>query len=83
MPPRIIAGFTIDRHRGLGKDRRAVEKRAVVLAAIEAMTKTDAVRAPRGHDPDVAAQASAGEPVHVASPSKTAVGPLGALPNLR
>jgi hypothetical protein len=45
-----------------------MEKRPMMLAAVEAVTKTDPVRAPRGHKSDIAAQAPAGESVHAASP---------------
>jgi hypothetical protein len=40
----------------------------MMLAAVEAVTKADPVRASRRHDPDVAAQAAAREPVHAAPP---------------
>ncbi len=41
-----------------------------MLAAVETMTKTDPVRLPRRHEPDVAAEATARESVHVVSPQK-------------
>src|SRR5687767_10254832 len=43
----------------------------MMLAAVEAVTKADPVRESRRHDSDVAAQATAGEPVHAASPLKS------------
>jgi hypothetical protein len=39
-----------------------------MLAAVETVTKADSVGESRCHDSDVAAQATAGESVHVASP---------------
>jgi hypothetical protein len=41
-----------------------------MLAAVQTVTKADPVWASRRHDPDVAAQATASEPVHAASPLK-------------
>jgi hypothetical protein len=40
----------------------------MMLAAVETVTEADAVRVPRRHDADVAAQAPAGEAVHAACP---------------
>jgi hypothetical protein len=40
MPALIGARLAGDGHRSFGKDRRGVEKRAVVLAAIKAMAIT-------------------------------------------
>lgn len=62
-PPRVVPGFTLDRHRVLREDSGRVEQRAMVLAAIEAMANARAVRASRRHGPHVAAQATAGESV--------------------
>ena len=44
----------------------------MMLAAVETMTKADPVRTSRGHDSDVAAQATARELIHPASPLETA-----------
>jgi hypothetical protein len=51
-----------------------VEKRAVMLAAVETVAKADPVRASRRHDPHVATQAAAGEPVHACVSSKIHAG---------
>jgi hypothetical protein len=40
----------------------------MMLAAVETVTDADPVWESRRHDPDVAAQAAAGESVHAASP---------------
>ena len=45
--------------------------RPVVLAAVETVTKADPVGEPRRLDPNVAAQATARESVHAASPLKS------------
>src|SRR3546814_12767853 len=67
-PPAVFVRFAVDRHRILGKHRRGVEQRAVMLAAVEAVTDADPVRRSRRHDPDVAAKAATGESVHAWSP---------------
>jgi hypothetical protein len=43
----------------------------MMLAAVEAVTKADPVGGARRHNSDVAAQATAGESVHAASPPKS------------
>src|SRR3546814_9488325 len=43
-PPAVFVRFAVDRHRILGKHRRGVEQRAVMLAAVEAVTDADPVR---------------------------------------
>jgi hypothetical protein len=43
----------------------------MMLAAVETVTKADPVWAPRRHNPDVAAQATARESVHAGSPLKS------------
>jgi hypothetical protein len=43
----------------------------MMLAAVETVTKADPVGEARRHNPDVAAQATAREPVHAASPLKS------------
>jgi hypothetical protein len=48
--------------------RRRVKEGSVMLAAVEAVTKTDPVGRSRRHDSDVAAQTTAGETVQLASP---------------
>jgi hypothetical protein len=55
MPPGVVAGFAVYGHRGFREHRGGVKQRAVMLAAVEAVTDADAVRATRGHDADVAA----------------------------
>ncbi|MOA52919.1 hypothetical protein D3C78_1763000 [compost metagenome] len=67
-PPGVVACFTFDRHRILREYCGGVKKRPMVLAAVETVTKADPVREPRRHKSDVAAKATAGESVHVASP---------------
>jgi hypothetical protein len=47
------------------KHRGSVEKGAVMLAALETVTKADPVRETRRHDSDVAAKATSRESVHV------------------
>jgi hypothetical protein len=45
-----------------------VKKGSMMLAAVETVTKADPVWESRRHNSDVAAQATAGEAVHAASP---------------
>src|SRR5690349_14643385 len=66
MPASILARLAFDRNRILRKDRRGVEKRAMVLAAVEAVTNSDPIRPPRSDEPNVAAEATSGETVHSA-----------------
>src|SRR3546814_17268284 len=56
--PLIIAGFALDRHRVLRKYRRAVKKRAMMLAAVETVAEPDPVRPTRRHHPAPAPQAT-------------------------
>src|SRR6266498_2997315 len=70
-PPGIVACFAIDRHRILREHRGSVKKGPMMLAAIETVTKADPVWESRRHDSDVAAQATARESVHAASPLKS------------
>lgn len=42
-PALVVAGFAGDRHRVLRKDGGGVEKRSMMLAAVEAMTQADPV----------------------------------------
>src|SRR5688572_18276194 len=67
-PPGVVACFAIDRHRILREHRGSVKKGPMMLAAVETVTKADPVWGPRRHNSDVAAQATAGEAVHAASP---------------
>jgi hypothetical protein len=46
----------------------------MMLAAVETVTKADPVWASRRHNPDVAAQTTAGESVHAAFPPNQTVG---------
>lgn len=64
----VLARLAFDRHHVRGKDRGSVEQRAVVLAAIKTVADADAVRAARDRDPDIAAQATAGESIHFRLP---------------
>src|SRR5919106_6819560 len=73
-PPGVVACFAIDRHRILREHRGSVKEGPMMLAAVETVTKADPVRAARRDNPDVAAQATAGESVHAASPPNQAVG---------
>jgi hypothetical protein len=68
MPPAIVPHFTVYRYRVLREDSGGVKESAVMLSAVEAMTKPDSVGPPRGHDPDLATLAAAGESVHAISP---------------
>ncbi|CAH2397193.1 conserved hypothetical protein [Mesorhizobium ventifaucium] len=70
-PPGVVARLAFNRHRILGEHRRSVKKRPMMLAAVETMTNADPVWEPRRHYPDVAAQATASESVHAASPPKS------------
>lgn len=67
-PSGIVACFAIDRHRVLREHRGSMEESAMMLATVETVTKADPVRESRRHDADVAAQATARESVHAASP---------------
>jgi hypothetical protein len=69
-PPGIVAGFAVDRHRIPREHGGCVKKGSMMLAAIEAVAKADPVWPTRRHNSDVAAQATAREPVHAASPLK-------------
>jgi hypothetical protein len=51
--------FAIDLNRFVREDAGCVEKRAMVLAAIQAMAESNAVGLAGGRDADVAAKASA------------------------
>jgi hypothetical protein len=64
MPPFEIARFALDDNRVPRKDCGRVKQRAVVLAAVEAMTDADAIRASRRDDAHRAAQASSSNPLH-------------------
>src|SRR3954452_2935964 len=66
--PAVVACFAIDRDRILREHRGGVKKGPMMLAAVETVTDTDPVGESRCHDPDVAAQATARESVHAASP---------------
>ena len=46
MPTGVGAGLALDRHRLLGEDRGCMEQRTMMLAAIEAVAKADAIRTP-------------------------------------
>src|SRR5882724_9745856 len=70
-PPGVVACFAIDRHRILREHRGSVKKGPMMLAAVETVTKADPVRTSRRHNSHVAAQATAGESVHAASPLRS------------
>ncbi len=70
-PPGIVACFTIDRHSILRENRGSVKKGPMMLAAVETVTKADPVWGTRRHNSDAAAQATARESVHAASPPKS------------
>src|SRR6266446_1021632 len=70
-PPGVVACFAIDRHRILREHRGSVKKGPMMLAAVETVTKADPVWESRRHNSDVAAQATARESVHAASPPKS------------
>src|SRR6185312_14160659 len=75
--PAKVACFPLDRHRILRKHGGRVEKGAVMFAAIETMTKADAVWRARRHNSHVAAQATARESFHPASPNEPSPAPCG------
>src|SRR5262249_41027596 len=58
----------IDRHRTLREHRGSVKKGPMVLAAVETVTEANPVGEPRRRNSNVAAQATARESVHAASP---------------
>src|SRR5690606_14308527 len=62
--PAIALRLPLDHHCLLGKDRRAAEERAVMLAAVEAMAETHPIGPSRRHEPQLPAKASAGELRH-------------------
>src|SRR4051812_22296941 len=64
MAPVVIACLAVDRHRVFGEDRGSVKKRPMVLAAIEAVTKADAVWESGRRNADIAAQTTAGDGRH-------------------
>jgi hypothetical protein len=68
MAPGVVARFAIDRHRILIEHGGSVKEGPMMLAAVETMTKADPVWKSRRHYSDVAAQATAREPVHTAPP---------------
>ena len=68
MPSGVITGFALDRHGILMKYRTGVEQRAMMLATVEAMTNTHPQGSTLGDQAHVAAQTTAGKPLHVASP---------------
>ena len=61
----------IDRHRILREHRGSVKKGPMMLAAVETVTKADPVWESRRHNSDVAAQATARDLIHAASPLKS------------
>jgi hypothetical protein len=67
-PPGEVAWLAVDRHGVLGKHRGRVKKGPMMLAAVETVTNADAIGEPRRHDSNVAAEATARESVHAASP---------------
>lgn len=83
MPPGIGARFALDRHGVRGEYGGGVKKRAVILAAVETVAETDPVGASRRFNPDGAAEAPSGEPVHDASPLKSMRGGMVAMKGAR
>src|SRR5215218_4612759 len=73
-PPDVVARFAVDRHRILREHGGSVEKGPMMLAAVETVTNADPVWESRRHNSDVAAQTTAGESGHAASPPNQAVG---------
>jgi hypothetical protein len=69
-PSGIVACFSLDRNRILRKHRGSVKEGTVMLATVETVTQADPIGSSRRDDSDVAAQATAGEAVHAASPLK-------------
>ncbi|HET9811518.1 MAG TPA: hypothetical protein VFP53_07460 [Sphingomicrobium sp.] len=72
----MIARFALDRHRILGKDRRRVKQRTVMLSAIETMANTDPMWTPCRDKPDVAAQAASRGSLDGESPSSVSEMPV-------
>src|SRR5205823_12153928 len=64
IPAGVVARFALDRHRAFREYRGGVKQGAMMLAAVETVTKANPVWRPFRHNPHVAAQASAGESVH-------------------
>jgi hypothetical protein len=67
-PPGIVARLTFDGDRFRREHGRSEKEGAMMLAAVEAMANADPARISRRDDPDVPAQATACELVHVAPP---------------
>src|SRR5437667_12625196 len=72
-PPGIVACLAVARHRLLREHRCSVKKRAMRLAAVEAVTDAAPVWATRRYKSDIAAQTTTGGTVHIASPAITGV----------
>lgn len=71
MPPEIVARLAFDRYRILREYSGRMKKRPMMFAAIETMTKANPVWPSRRHNSHFAAQTTAREPVHAASPPKS------------
>lgn len=70
VPVAVVPRFPGDADLADRIDRRGMKKRAVMLAAVQAMAKPDAVRLTAGLDPHAAAEAATGDNCHVDSLSK-------------
>ena len=64
MATGVAVSLAGDSHRFLRKDGRRVEKRAVVLATVQAVADADAIGIAAGLETDLAAEAAAIELAH-------------------
>src|SRR5690349_21156485 len=72
-PPGVVACFTVDRHRIVRKHRRRVKEGPMMLAAVETVTKADAVGKSGRHNPDLSAKTTTRETVHACVSSRSTV----------
>ncbi|MNZ62758.1 hypothetical protein D3C78_808880 [compost metagenome] len=61
MTAGVVLRLALDGHRILREYGRGVEQRTMMFSAVQAVTKADPIRASRGDDSYVAAEATAGE----------------------
>jgi hypothetical protein len=70
-PPNVVTSFALDCHPILRKYCGSVEKRSVMLAAVEAVAKPNPVWESRCHNSDVTAKATARKSAHGAPLEKS------------
>lgn len=68
MPPLIGGRVAVNRDLSAGKNRRRIKHRPMMLATVQTMTETHAIRGPGGPKPHLAAEATAGDVRHDAPP---------------